>query len=451
MPSAPIPSLDAFQESGACDLTFSPRRLLADEMRLGKSAQVVVAAKNLGARKVLVLCPAIARPGWIVEFDKWANRTAHAVNSAADTVEQNGVVVCSYDLATQPAIHAQLQAIQWHIVVLDEAHMLSKPAALRTSVAFGLAARAPFAWAVTGTPSPSSAADAWPLMYAFGWTTMPYDAFVAHYCVTRNTKFGVQIMGNRNVDELRAKLAPHVTRRKFATLFPDFPPLIFEPMPVEPGYVSPLFFADFQGGDDAALLSAVERESRKLRSALRHAKRDEMLAYLETIATSAGTATLRRYVGLQKVEPIVEAVRAELEAGTMKKVVIFAVHKHVCRLIRDLLREHGAVEVVGQTQPIWRERYIKRFAKSRKCKVFVGNIVAASVGIDLSVAKDIIVVEDDWSPVHVEQAVRRCTSKQNPHPVRVRFAYVAGTIDEKIRVARMRKTALAAAVFDPCS
>ena len=63
--------LYAYQKEGAHWLAQRDRALLADPMGLGKTAQAITAGKMISANKLLVICPAIARPHWRRELERW--------------------------------------------------------------------------------------------------------------------------------------------------------------------------------------------------------------------------------------------------------------------------------------------------------------------------------------------------------------------------------------------
>src|SRR4051812_43178128 len=101
----PVPALFPYQEEGAQWLATKRRALLADDMGLGKTAQAIRAADLIGAERILILCPAIARTNWVREFSKFSRRgrSFSTVLSATDTWPTSGGIACSYDLITKPS------------------------------------------------------------------------------------------------------------------------------------------------------------------------------------------------------------------------------------------------------------------------------------------------------------------------------------------------------------
>ncbi len=61
-----------FQKTGITFLKSKSHALLADEQGLGKTAQAVISARELGLTKILVICPASVKYNWKKEIDKWA-------------------------------------------------------------------------------------------------------------------------------------------------------------------------------------------------------------------------------------------------------------------------------------------------------------------------------------------------------------------------------------------
>ena len=112
--------------------------LLADEVGLGKTIEAALVVCQYWAerrRRLLVICPASLRKQWAQELhDKFAVPTTvvDAVSlrkqSAGDmlaTLQRlvgKAVVIMSYQFAAK--LEAELRAVPWDVVVIDEAHKL---------------------------------------------------------------------------------------------------------------------------------------------------------------------------------------------------------------------------------------------------------------------------------------------------------------------------------------
>ena len=150
--------------------------LLADEMRVGKTPQAILAAQKVGARRVLVVCPAIAVEHWRREFGRWL--IPPAVYS-----ENIPPAVYSYDRAKLN--WNELTSQRWDVTIVDEAHFAKNPEAQRTKLIYGksgLGWCSDRLWALSGTPAPKHAGELWPMLCAFGVVGMTYSEFVNRYC-----------------------------------------------------------------------------------------------------------------------------------------------------------------------------------------------------------------------------------------------------------------------------
>jgi len=109
--------------------------LLADEVGLGKTIEAGLAVCQNWAerrRRILVICPASIRKQWAMELEEKFNLPSVVLD--AKTYRQlqregnpnpfllDSIVICSVHFASRRA--AEVRAIQWDLVVIDEAHKL---------------------------------------------------------------------------------------------------------------------------------------------------------------------------------------------------------------------------------------------------------------------------------------------------------------------------------------
>src|ERR1700674_4234287 len=160
-----------YQVEGAVWLAGQKTGLLADEMGLGKSAQAIVACDAINAERILVVCPASARINWEREFKRFSTqqRTTTVLSTGGKT-PLGALTICSYELATRKGTNTLLRAVNWDVLILDEAHYLKTPDAQRTHAVYGkkgLVRSAKRTYALTGTPAPNNASELWTLLYTF--------------------------------------------------------------------------------------------------------------------------------------------------------------------------------------------------------------------------------------------------------------------------------------------
>jgi RNA-binding protein YhbY len=149
---------------------------------------------------------------------------------------------------------------------------------------------------------------------------------------------------------------------------------------------------------------------------------------------------LRHRTAVAKIPAVIEHLQAALDGDEDHKVVLFAHHKDVVKTIMEALaaKEVSAVQVTGDTGLMERQANVDKFQRDPKCRVFVGNIQAAGVGITLTAAAHVIFAELDWVPGNVTQAEDRCHRIGQRDSVLVEHLVLDGSLD-----ARMARTLIA--------
>jgi SWI/SNF-related matrix-associated actin-dependent regulator 1 of chromatin subfamily A len=426
-----------YQQQGACFLSYVQRGLLADEMGLGKSAQAIAACVELGARDrcVLVICPASLVENWKREFKKFSNLTP---------------IVTSYNKADslRTAVPA---GDKWDVLILDEAHYLKTKDSKRTKAIFGekcngaegLVADSKHVFLLTGTPIPNNPSELWPMLRAVmpdaierptkkgTIKPMAYWTFVERFCVTQDTGFGIKIIKGRNLAELKARIRPFVLRRKKGEVLKDLPPIRFDTLALDGAPI----------GDWKRVGLGTEDELKLIEKALA----DDGVAGLKAIAPHV--AQLRRVTGMAKVPAAIEWIKEHFEGGG-GKLVVFAHHTDVIEALDKALRDDVGTHVLhGGTPTHMRQAAVDAFQTNPDIRLFIGQIQAAGTGITLTAASDVLFVESSWVPAENEQAAMRVHRIGQKNACLIRFAMLAGSIDEQIQKAVMRKTQDIARLF----
>jgi SWI/SNF-related matrix-associated actin-dependent regulator 1 of chromatin subfamily A len=141
---------------------------------------------------------------------------------------------------------------------------------------------------------------------------------------------------------------------------------------------------------------------------------------------------LRRITGTAKVKPAVEWLKDQVDDG-VEKIVVFAWHKDVLRGLYDGLGgAKSCILIDGDTPAKERQPLVDRFHNDRDCHYVIGQIEAAGEAIDLSAADEALFVEMSYVPGPNEQASYRIQNINKPKPGLVRFASLAGSIDDRI-------------------
>jgi hypothetical protein len=137
-------------------------------------------------------------------------------------------------------------------------------------------------------------------------------------------------------------------------------------------------------------------------------------------------SALRHETALAKLPYVIEHLRDALESG--EKIVCFAHHLDV---IAALKAEFGAacVTLTGSTSVADRQAAVERFQNDPACTLFIGNILAAGIGITLTASSHVVCAELDWRPAMVTQAEDRTHRIGQRNAVLVQHVVFDGSLD----------------------
>lgn len=454
-------TLREYQKIGAQWLASKHCALLGDVPRLGKTAQAITACDMIGARKVLVLCPAIARFQWESEFKKFSTlgRTWDVVLSSKKPTGTADGVICSYDLAIRSAVATSLLSRRWDCIITDEGHYLNNRGSQRTKLVYGkLARKTARLWSLTGSPMRQSAADLWPFFRAAGLYTGDYWDFLNEYILTEQTPFGMNIIGHNpeRLPDLKAMIDRAMLRRTLEDVLTELPVFNVTTHVVEASIVNARrWYPDvlLRRQTEESLLREVATELQHLESFVELAgEGSDMAADGLKGLQGHNTEKSRKYVGLQKAPSVAKIVSEELQAGEYQKIVLFAWHRDVVECLRLELKDWHPETLYGGMRVFARENAISKFRKDPRCKVIICNLTAAGVAIDLSVANHVGFVEASYVPEDNTQACMRVYKYGQTKPVFVRFFSLQHSVDEKIaRILRRKTKALVEAFGTPAT
>lgn len=138
---------------------------------------------------------------------------------------------------------------------------------------------------------------------------------------------------------------------------------------------------------------------------------------------------LRRIGSAYKVDAALEKIEELLEQD--RQVVVFTEFLQSAEMLYKQLKKVTSVELLtGATKNDDRQEIVDRF-QSGETKIFVGTIKAGGVGLTLTSASDVILLDRPWTPGDAEQAEDRCHRIGQSTSVSA-FWLQLGEIDETI-------------------
>jgi SWI/SNF-related matrix-associated actin-dependent regulator 1 of chromatin subfamily A len=417
-----------YQHEGVDWLADNTRAGLFDEPGLGKTAQTIRALNRVGARRIIVVCPAAVREVWLGEFRKFSETPLKILkgDGARDLyLFQNHKVdalLLSYERATKWA--PRLEFDLYDAIVFDESHYLKGHDTLRTRAMLGvrcdgvdgLARWAARVWFLSGTPAPNEPADIWTFLRFVGGTELGFLRFSEKYFTAAGK------LRRGTVQELKGAISKKSFRRTKKQVDIQLPPIWLTNRTVD---------------GDTKEIAALLREYPGLEDEILRAVERGGLSFLD----AQHIGTLRRLVGEAKAPAFVETIADELTAGT-DKVVVFGLHKKALEIVRTGLTDRGigVVHIDGSVPEAQRIRAVESFQNDPETRVFVGQIRAAGTGLTLTAADTVIMLETDWAPAANAQALMRVHRIGQTRAVRASFVTLANSIDERVTATVARKT-----------
>ena len=377
------------QEQARDFLLSKQRCILADSPRVGKTAPTAAAA--LQHLPALIICPAVVKPGWVKAFAALGYPDAVEIKgrAAAQAIKPHGAVVINYDLLGDiPA--ASLKG--WATLVIDEAHRIKTPTAKRTKTALKLMKATPRVYALSGTIVPNRPVELWPILHGLGIYKRPWMEFAVRYAAAWNSPWGLDTTGASNLPELRAKIRPHILRRRREDVFTSYQhpalSLIELDLPIDKRE---------KKFDAQAVAAAVASNP-------------------NAVLAIEGLSEIMREGGERKAPHVAEFIRSRIEQEPSEPLVVFAWHKSVVAMLSEAMQQEphiSHVVVTGATSASDKQQAIADF-QSGKVQVILGNISSISEGVDLSRANTVIFAESTWQTSALEQASARVENINKP-------------------------------------
>ncbi|HMC11116.1 MAG TPA: DEAD/DEAH box helicase, partial [Pirellulaceae bacterium] len=434
-----------YQLDGVAFAAQAGRAVLADDMGLGKTIQGVglaeVLAREVGIRKVLVVCPASLKSQWKNEIHRFCERDAQLVTGANAHRRQQYAkdcffTICNYEQVLRDIL--DIEQVKWDLIILDEGQRIKNWESKTARVIKGL--RSQFALVLSGTPLENRLEDLYSVVQFIDQRRLGpgFRFFNQHRVVDEKGK----VLGYKNLERLRENLRPILLRRTRESVKLDLPPRTMEIVCITP--------TDEQLGVHAAHMQTVativrrkfltEMDLLRLRIALlmcRMSADSTMLVNKEPPGYSS------------KLDHLAELFD-ELFAEEGRKVVLFSEWTGMLDLIEPLLKKRKLpfVRLDGSVPQKKRQELVHEFQTNPECKLFI-TTNAGSVGLNLQAANTVINVDLPWNPAVLEQRIGRAHRMGQTQPVQVYVLVTEGTIEENLLQTLSAKKDLALAALDP--
>lgn len=447
-PSTFVGTLRGYQREGLGWLMFLQRfgfgGCLADDMGLGKTVMVLAL---LAARREavaggdrypsLVVAPRSVVFNWRQEAARFTPglRVLEYVGTSRsalrDTFGEHDVVLTTYGTLRRDV--EALSATQFDYVVLDESQAIKNAASVSAKTTRVLNAQ--HRLALSGTPIENHLGELWSLF-----------EFLNPGLLGRAAAFQRTGTGERLDDDTLALLArglrPFILRRTKEQVATDLPPKTQQTLYCELERSQRALYDELRAHYRRTLLDGTQA------GGLGRAKLQvlEALLRLRQAACHPGLIDRRRAnEPSAKFDVLVPRLMEAAEEG--HKTLVFSQFTSLLAILRARLDEQGTPYeyLDGRTKD--RQSRVERFQADDTCRLFLISLKAGGLGLNLTAAEYVFLLDPWWNPAVEAQAIDRAHRIGQARHV---FAYrliARDTVEERVLDLQQRKRRLADAIL----
>jgi non-specific serine/threonine protein kinase len=416
--------------------------ILADDMGLGKTVQALSFLENYKSRhekiKALVVCPTTLIYNWENEIKKFTPSLSYHIHHGGQRSRAKDELM-NYDITitTYGTLRSDIKlfvSIEFDYIILDESQAIKNPSSKVTRAASLLNAK--HRLCMSGTPLQNNTFDIFAQMNFLNPGLLGTMEFFRQEFSIPIDKFAEE----DRKDHLKKILYPFILRRTKEQVAKDLPEK-----------------------QEMVLFCEMEDEQRKIYDAYRNDYRNQILGTIESQGIQRSQLTILQ--GLMKLRQICDSPAILNEAEKFEnhsikleeltreitenignhKALIFSQFLGMLALIKGKLAELGVKFEYfdGSTSAPDREKAIQSFQNDESVRVFLISLKAGGVGLNLTAADYVYIVDPWWNPAVEQQAIDRTHRIGQTKNI---FAYrmiCKDTIEDKILQLQEKKRLLA--------
>jgi len=436
---------------------------LADDMGLGKTLQALALLLDASTDKIEMQQPATEQFTQLSLFDQpqiqtvtkrptslivvplslihnWAGEAAkfapslkvlaHIGNNRTRTIatfDYYDVVITTYGLVRND--NDLLSAYNFHYIILDESQAIKNSSSKSYTAVTNLRSR--YRLVLTGTPVENSLTDLWSQMnFVNPGLLGSFQRFKNEYVTSIESDPECQ-----RAAQLRALVEPFILRRTKSEVASDLPPKTEQIRSCAMDSEQQALYEKEKSAMRNALITKINSDGAAKTSAL----------VLQSLMRLRQIACHPKLVGFGEPSAKFDEVTRVLDTVLSEnhKVLMFSSFVKYLNIYEEYLRQKNIPYVVLTGETADREAVIRRFQTDGRVQVFLISLKAGGVGINLTSADYVFVLDPWWNPSAENQAVDRAHRIGQTRNVFVYKFVTAGTLEEKIIALQNRKSQLA--------
>ncbi|MBL7765732.1 MAG: DEAD/DEAH box helicase [Chitinophagaceae bacterium] len=415
--------------------------LLADDMGLGKTIQTLTFLQHFKNQyeglHALIICPTTLLFNWENEIKKFTPELTYLIHhgpgrtSKKENLYGYNLIISTY--GTLRSDVSMLIGIDFDYIILDESQTIKNPISKVAKAAQLIPARNRIA--LSGTPMQNNTFDLFAQMNFLNPGMLGNKEFFREQFAKPVDK----LQDEESKGHLRKLIYPFLLRRTKEQVAKDLPERT-----------------------EITIRCEMGPEQKAIYESYRNLYRSKILGTIETQGIDKSQFTILQ--GLMKLRQICdspailndevkqanhsvkldELVRELQENLSDHKVLIFSQFLGMLALIREKLKENDIPHQYfdGSYTARQREDAIHDFQNNDSCRAFLISLKAGGMGLNLTAADYVYIVDPWWNPAVEQQAIDRTHRIGQTKNI---FAYrliCKDTVEEKIMTLKERKTVL---------
>ncbi|MDF7798720.1 SNF2-related protein [Pontiellaceae bacterium B1224] len=404
---------------------------LADDMGLGKTIQAIALLTRIYPKEkktTLLVMPRSLLFNWRRELETFAPElsvyTYYATNRDLDEGLKHQLVLTTY--GTLRSDIEAFSAVEFHAVILDESQAIKN---LKTQTAKAvLALRCAFRLGLSGTPIENNLGELYTLFRFLNPSMFGSAGEFERDYVAPIQRTGDKVAAN----ELRRKINPFILRRLKADVLKELPPKVEQVLLVEMGAAQRKFYETRRRFYQELIQGEIQRKGLA----------QSRFAVLEALLELRQIATVPE----SKSDGAIVSAKREMLEGALQEAVqnnckclvftnFLAGVEQVCTMLNELEIEH--VSMTGATAN--RAQLVERFQNDPQLKVFVMTLKTGGVGLNLTAADTVFILDPWWNTSAEAQAIDRTHRIGQKKTVFTYRLIAENSIEEKIMKLQQHK------------
>ncbi|WP_437919184.1 DEAD/DEAH box helicase [Sphingobacterium sp. LRF_L2] len=420
---------------------------LADDMGLGKTVQTLAllqqqkeALKQTEHAKVsLLILPTSLLYNWQKEAEKFAPHLRILLHTGTNRIKDSfgfshfDLVITTYGIVRSDEV--LLGKFFFNYIILDESQHIKNPTSKSFKAIKNLKSRHKLA--LSGTPVENSVADIWSQMhFANPGLLGSYSYFQKEFVSPIEKK-----KDEAKAARLQAIIKPFILRRTKDQVAKELPPkteqTIYCEMPEEQAELYESIKSEYR---NALLDNALKQNGKGNQIVLLQG-----LTKLRQIANHPRMLEEHDHIPSGKFDAVIEMLESISSEG--HKVLIFSQFVKHLKLFRDYF-DHKKIAYAyldGSTRD--RAEAVSIFKEKSDTNIFLISIKAGGVGLNLTEADYVFILDPWWNPAVEQQAIDRSHRIGQKKNVFIYKFISKDTVEEKILALQHRKKALSSALI----